>query len=598
MIAFKGIKPIDFQPLPSMTETGLIGLATTGLGMGRLKKLDRSWLQRLLIGKPFWGLWGGRILATVIMSAIVAWTLQLFENGISEFVDTTIQNTLLVQLTELPYAPLECQQSNTNIDDKKNLVGCLSVIGIDDSDFRDVFQQRSPLNPDELRKLFDALRLAPPRVVAVDLDLSPASEGDWPAREHLFSSLLALSKVTQLVMVCPQGYSTPEPGPLDKKWVEKFGAEVQFASPNLGVDGLYYGSGPQLKTIGIVVAAAAANQAPQAPTSVDWNQACLSLRVSSDKKPKNHLIRPAHLSVANFSQAVTQPQAFIDRVVLIGGKWGINDQFYLRGQSEPFYGVNLHAWVTASELSKPKDLPVSAKLVLDVFIGMLAGAVFFLIWEKIAANRWHFGTRSFYYLLFFAVAFGLPILWVVAAAHLAKLGVVLGAAGMILSAAADSFLSAHDVLLDSPASEKPLLANKSLRDISVAQMIVKAWLRSAFAPVIAIVVSVLLFLILFNYGEHAWLGLICGVSIGVIFGRLDNLKLPNEGRGTGGNHDQAETTFDLVVRFSWLVLKAAALIWAITNPTAFDLTASAMLTGFLVGWCFSYYGPSKRVSLR
>lgn len=566
--------------------------------MEKSEKSDWSWVRRLLIGKPFWELWGGRILATVIMSAIVAWTLQLFENGISEFVDTTIQNTLLVQLTELPYTPLECQQSNTTVDDKKNLVGCISVIGIDDSDFRDVFQQRSPLNPDELRKLFDALRLAPPRVVAVDLDLSPASEEDWPARERLLSSLLALSKVTQLVMVCPQGYSTPAPGSLDQEWLGRFGTEVQFASPNLGVDGLYYESGSQLKTIGIVVAAAAANPAPRTPPSVDWNQACMRLRASSADSSQNHLIRPAPISVANFSQAVAKPQAFIDRVVLIGGKWGINDQFHLRGQSEPFHGVNLHAWVTASELSKPKDLPVSARLVLDVFIGMLAGAVFVWIWGKIAANRWHFGTRSCYYLLFFAVAFGLPMLWVVAAAHLAKLGVVLGAAGMILSAAADSFLSAHDVLLDSPATEKPPLANEPLSHISTTQMIVKAWLRTAVAPVIAIVVAALLILILFNYGEDAWVGVICGVSIGVIFGRLDHLKLSNEGHGSGGNHDQAETTFDLVVRFAWLVLKAAALIWAITNPTAFDLTASAMLTGFLVGWSFSYYGPSMPVSLR
>ena len=55
-------------------------------------------IQRTLVGKTFWSLWGGQVLHTVIMAAIVAWTLQLFEGGMREFVDTNIQSTLLRRL--------------------------------------------------------------------------------------------------------------------------------------------------------------------------------------------------------------------------------------------------------------------------------------------------------------------------------------------------------------------------------------------------------------------------------------------------------------------------------------------------------------------
>ena len=125
-----------------------------------------------------------------------------------EFVDTNVQSTLLRQMSQADYTPRACTGTTAQA-----LAGCIAIVGIDDADFRGVFKQQSPLNPDALRKLFDALRQSPPRVVAIDLDLSPASEEDWPARERLLASLQALSDVTQLVMVCPQGYSTPATRP-------------------------------------------------------------------------------------------------------------------------------------------------------------------------------------------------------------------------------------------------------------------------------------------------------------------------------------------------------------------------------------------------
>jgi CHASE2 domain-containing sensor protein len=531
----------------------------------------RAPIQRLLIGEPFWNLWGGRIVATVIMSAIVAWTLQLFETGMREFVDTTVQNTLLQRLGEPDYAPPRCDKTQER---QNQMLGCISVIGIDDTDFRGVFQQRSPLNPDELRKLFDTLRPAPPRVVAVDLDLSPASVDDWPARERLLDSLLALSKVTQLVMVCPQGYSTTEPGPLDKAWVQRFGTEVHFASPDLSVDGLYYDRAKTLPTLGVVGASVASNKTHPPQTPVDWDQACRTMRESSDVTPDLHMIRPAPVEVSNFTSAVTQPESFADRIVLIGGKWGINDQFHLRGQTEPHYGVSLHAWVMATELAQPRQLSEASELVLDVVIGMLAGGIFFVIWRQIGLNWDHYGKRSLYYALFFVVAFGLPVLWVVAAAHLAKLGVVLGAAGMILSAAADSFLSSHETLLE---------ASRKTPDDTTPEATSETWWQTARVPLLVTLVSVGLLATLFEYGHMGWVCLVCGSVTGAFFGTLDHRQ--KLGVALAG----PESLGDLAMRLTWTVLKAAALVWWAMGD-GFDWPTGALLASFMACWMLTYKG--------
>jgi hypothetical protein len=513
------------------------------------------------VGEPFWELWGGLIFATVIMSAIVSLTLQLFETGIRELVDTTVQSTLLQRLAESDYQPQPCDKNGPPSK------ACISVVGIDDTDFRGIFKQQSPLNPDQLLALFNAMLSAPPRLVAIDLDLSPASEEEWTARKRLLASLQALAQVTRLVMVCPQGYSTPEPGPLDQKWVQHFGSEVQFASPDLSVDGLYYDSAAKLKTLGIV-SAASAKAPPAQDDKVDWDVHCRSLLNEAAGKPKLSLIRPAPVAVSSFAQALAQPQSLANRIVLVGGKWGINDQFRLRGQTDAFYGVSLHAWVTATELTELRPLPESANLVLDVLIGMLAGGAFVLIWGQIAAHRRRYGMRTFFYMLFFAVAFGLPIAWVLAAAYFAQFGIVLGAAGMILSAAADSFLSAHDTLLEPP--------DKHQKNSQAPP-----WWRLAARPLGATLMATLLLLSLFYKGESVCICLACGSLAGVFFGLLD------AGQAPPAVPRRYEGLCDLTMRLLWLVAKTAALIWAALNT--FDVATGALLLAFMASWFLSYH---------
>jgi CHASE2 domain-containing sensor protein len=534
------------------------------------------------------------------MSAIVVWCLQLFQTSMREFVDTNVQSTLLRSLAEPDNTLQPCSDKNP-----RTLSRCISVVGIDDSDFRGVFQQQSPLNPDALGQLFDAMRAAPPRVVAIDLDLSPASEQDWPARERLLARLQALSKVTRLVMVCPQGYSTPEPGALDRAWVKRFDDGVEFASADLNVDGLYFNKNQPLKTLGMVSAEAAAetlhpshheaepSQEQGHAAAVDWDARCSASTQDPDAKAKNELIRPTSVDMRSFSQALAQPVAMANRIVLLGGKWGINDQFKLRGQSDGFYGVNLHAWVIATELDPAVELPESAALILELAIGMLAGAAFKGIWAGITHNRDRFAIRSFFYLLFFSMAFGLPLVWVTVAAHLAKFGLVLGAAGMVLSAAADSFLSSHEPLLE------PAHQTTEELDVNPSGGIQESgwlhWLQSSARalriPLGVLMLATVLFFVTWERGHGFWVCLACGVVAGLVLGVLDRLG-PGSGEKEKGNHQakhevDPECPLDLCLRFIWSLLKGVALYWLLTKSDDHG-TSAALVLGFIGFWYLGF----------
>jgi hypothetical protein len=523
-------------------------------------------------------MWGGRIFHTVVMAAVVAWTLQLFQHSIAEFVDTNVQSTLLRSLSEPDFVPPACSAGSP-----KALANCISVVGIDDADFRNVFQQQSPLNPDLLRQFFDALAKAPPRVVAVDLDLSPASEQDWPARERLLGSLQALARVTRLVMVCPQGYSTPQPGPLDQAWVERFDGTVQFASADLNVDGLYFNKNQSLPTLGVVTAEAAAesldahaDHAPSEGSAVNWHTACKAAPVPEGSTPKNELIRPLAVAASTFSQALAEPSALAGRVVLVGGKWGINDQFKLRGQSDGFFGVTLHAWVTGTELAPPHEPAESAALIMELVIGMVAGAVFSRVWRGIGTHSEHFAKRSLYYGLFFLLAVGFPLLWVTLASHLAKLGLVLGAAGMVISAAADSFLSSHEALSEAMEAKHHHKAHEE----------VKA--STDYSAALALALAVAAFAVAWNWGHSFGVCLACGGLAGLVVGSMDQAASRShaDDEAASGVHEEAQTLADLLARLVWSVLKGLALYWYFCKDHHF--TTAALVLGFLLCWWLAY----------
>lgn len=560
-----------------------------------------EWLKVALIGKPFWELRGGKVLHAVVMSSMVAYALQLFDGPVREFVDTTVQSTLLNQMAEPEYVPTPCTDPAG-----KGAANCISVVGVDDADFREVFKQQSPLNPAELQKLFEKMQQHPPRVVAIDLDLSPASEEDLPAREKLRQSLLNLSKVTPVVMVCPQGYSTPNPGALDKQWVLGFGEGISFASADLGADGLYYNTHVRkdapnqrdelaIQTLGVVtteaLAASPGKSFSKTTSATSWHEKCANSALSVTGKSEQiekELLRPTAVDAISFSQALGKPESLANRVVLLGGKWGINDRFTLRGQTDQFFGVTLHAWAVASEIAPTIKPEAPVMLILDVCIGLLSGFIFALIWRGVYTYRKSYALRSIFYTLFFLFAVFLPLAFIAGAAHLAKIGLTLGVAGMILSAAADSILSSHEVLLEHEGN-----ANQAPADfVADAKAALITTLKKAkeflfhphplsFVWVAFILLSGWLF-----YVQHPmWAGALVGTTFGFALGLTDAAATHAD-----ANPADAESGWDLFFRLVWLCAKVAAVAWAMAEFVhQGGYAAPAMVCIFVVVWLTAFH---------
>lgn len=208
---------------------------------------------------------------------------------------------------------------------------------------------------------------------------------------------------------------------------------------------------------------------------------------------------------------------------------------------------------------------------MELVIGLVAGAIFSWVWSGIAGNHDHFALRSAYYLLFFALALGFPLLWVTAAAHLAKLGLVLGAAGMVLSAAADSFLSSHEAVLEAGQEEehgkKP-----------------GAWVAPA-----SVALAVLLFFVAWKWGHSFWVCLGCGGLAGLFMGAVD--RTYSDEAAAEDECEEAvphESAFDLLARLLWTVLKGLALYWLFCKDAHF--TTMALVLGFMVCWFLAFRG--------
>lgn len=559
-----------------------------------------DWLKIVLIGKPFWELRGGKVLHAVVMSSIVAFTLQLFDGPVREFVDTTVQSTLLNQMAEPEYAPPPCTGPVG-----REATNCISVVGVDDADFREVFKQQSPLNPVELQKLFDRMVQQPPRIVAIDLDLSPASEDELPARDRLRKSLVNLSKVTQVVMVCPQGYSTPKPSELDKQWVLGFGENISFASADLGADGLYYNihvkkEAPNerddltIQTLGVVTAKVFSSGPGQSSDSSNlvktWHEQCQQSALSITRKSENierKLLLPRVVNAISFSQALDKPESLANRVVLLGGKWGINDRYTLRGQTDQFFGVTLHAWAVASEVAPSQKLTEPEVLILEVCIGLLSGFIFALIWKGVYTYRKSYALRSMLYTLFFLFAVFLPLAFIAGAAHLAKIGLTLGVAGMILSAAADSLLSSHEVLLEHEEKEKHsppyfLAAAKAMLCITFEKG--KEFLFHPYPLRLVWIILTLLSGWLFSVQQPMWAGAIVGVTFGIALGLADAKETHSDSK-----IEDPESVWDLAFRFAWLCAKVAAVAWAMAKFIhEGGYAAPAMVCIFGVAWVTAF----------
>ena len=397
--------------------------------------------------------WVRQVLGCVVMSCIVATVTGFVQERFQATIDAVAQGYALARLQP------EARRCDPLLET------CISLLSIDEEEYRSVFGQRSPLDPAKLTELLSRLAAAPPKVLAIDLDLAPASDDDWAQRAPLRDALLALSERTKLVMVCPQGYSLRDPSALDRQWTRSFvGKEVRFARAELDAEGLYYDAGAM--PLGLVAANAAellrqpGSEGPTS-TSTDWDVWCGQAPVpaaaaqSGGEVKKSRKIRPSWLPVVGYTDAGKDPELLRGHVVIFGGQYGISDRFFLHGAPDGIYGLTLHGWVAAGALASATEVPKSAEVALDVVIGLAAGFVLHGIWTTMRRHRQSFFWRSLLQLAFLGVAVGLPVLLLGLAVTGVLFGLFAGAAGMVISVTADSLFSPQEALLEDDVESDP-----------------------------------------------------------------------------------------------------------------------------------------------
>jgi hypothetical protein len=277
----------------------------------------------------------------------------------------------------------------------------------------------------------------------------------------------------------------------------------------------------------------------------------------------------------SFAQAMQKPAAFAGQLVFIGGKWGINDQFHLRGQTDPVFGVTLHAWVAASEMMVLQAWPNAAMLAFELGVGLLSGFVFSILWSAIAKSKRRkdgttgYGLRSCLYVLFLLLTVAVPVGWIVLSAHLAKIGIVFGAAGMVLAASADSFLSAH---------EQPMSEEEEKEEASRSAHF---WLRLGTA----LLVFAAAFAVLLWQGDALGYAVACGAAVGLFAGAWDRTVAP------AAHHAVKDKWFDVAMRVVWFLLKAAALAYMAMHH--YKDPTRLMIISFLLAWWATYSWPAR-----
>jgi CHASE2 domain-containing sensor protein len=270
------------------------------------------------------------------------------------------------------------------------------VVAIDSETHKRDYLERSPLNRcvllSHLKEIYDSS----PRLVVIDLDLSPAlkppeSGGDdhgWgniaKCEEALKETIQARTKEIPTVLVTPFG----EREVTAKEWVgEMKKAGVRFGNAKLpleyGVVLTYYSHPAALAQV------ARASYCAHAPDT-----RCGNIRSVSDNHPDSPPPFEEHKSMLNFQLSSSlAPKAIYDgisthnlrgRVVFLGATYG-GDDLFLTPLDEK-YGVELHAIAFAStfkQIIEHEKLYYNVpKLMVDLAWGLIFGYVIAWCWHR------------------------------------------------------------------------------------------------------------------------------------------------------------------------------------------------------------------------
>lgn len=532
----------------------------------------RTWMSLLSPSPGFRGSPLGKVLKCLVIACLVAVISKPLFDRFKESLDAAVQSALLQTL------PLACA--------KGKACDRVVLVTIDDHEFRNIFKQRSPLDPAVLTALTRDLARAGPAAVIFDLDMAPASDdpAEKVARARLQDALLALGQATQgrTVLACPQGFATPAPSPQDVAWVAGFeGSPVRFASAEIDSAGLYFYPGQRpLAGVGVAGLPGTQGETFRATTSARHDCRPVAQTSASGQAIEPELIRPQRLVPLTMTQARENPERLAGKVVVVGGAYGVSDRFSLRGVPHPVYGVELHAWIASSAFEPTHKPSFTTNLWLDITVGLLTGTLFSAVWSQVLhqRSRESFARRSVFYLLFLILAVGTPTALLFAAVGLAQYNIFISIAAMIVSVVFDGILSSHDELLD---ERQPQAA-------------------TAQQAALALAGGALGFALLLKMPDPT-AEAVCAGALGLVIAfALVFAQPPGDGLPTS-NTPGLMRQRDLLAAAAWLLVKVGVVVWVLllddsSGPLAQRLPAVALVVALLAGAVLAHRLKARSVA--
>ncbi|VAX16088.1 hypothetical protein MNBD_NITROSPINAE02-81 [hydrothermal vent metagenome] len=320
----------------------------------------------------------------------------------------------------------------------------LKVVLITDLSYESDFNQSSPLDRKKLKEMFEGILERKPRVLAVDLDLSPSGNltNDQTDLDNLLKNYQK-KEGANIVLISPMPVVSPSLLSEKVAWMKEMcDAQITFAYPDvyshLDVVMKYMEFTPTLgneafrlskldKTDG--------DEEGKAKNNYVHSSVCdrllkrnddnflrkngenryenltqkelLNLKVINSKSYSDmRIIHVLDLNRIDWERNISN-----DDIIFVGGSWGLRDK-YITPAIRDIPGAFIHAATFYSNLNPVSDIKPLQGFIVDFIIGMALGIIF------LKTYNWYCNKLTIISML---TNFGLPILIMVAMLWLAQI---------------------------------------------------------------------------------------------------------------------------------------------------------------------------------
>lgn len=278
------------------------------------------------------------------------------------------------------------------------------VLTISTKLYETAFKQVSPLDRQSLATLIGKLAERKPKMLVLDLDVSP----DAPGQDVLDKTLIDLANQgTQIVLATPFPVFSELLFEAKFKWMTKLCSttNIRFADSRLpvtqGVNLRYFKGRNALGDVAYTWKGDSAPSASQWPCAqikqgenfagfldANMQHAELDARISSQYVDQVHLdpatLRRTLANVKDIGDDLSAP-AELDlagKTVFLGGDYSGADRFQTIARPAPVPGVVVHAAAYNGARHKPSRISHGLAFALDILIGTVAGMLFHFTWAR------------------------------------------------------------------------------------------------------------------------------------------------------------------------------------------------------------------------